>query len=123
MSLSSLGPAGLRGRLLMTVGLTAVLVMMLLSWGILYSWRLSLLRQEEGNALAVSRAFSVAVIDALIFADQDLYRTEGFLDNYVEMFMEQNPRLRAITILDPSGRVVARSWFTSRWWTPIHKRS
>ncbi len=114
MSLSSLGPAGLRGRLLMTVGLTAVLVMMLLSWGILYSWRLSLLRQEEGNALAVSRAFSVAVIDALIFADQDLYRTEGFLDNYVEMFMEQNPRLRAITILDPSGRVVARSWEGSR---------
>jgi len=98
----------------MTVGLTAVLVMMLLSWGILYSWRLSLVRQEEGNALAVSRAFSVAVIDALIFADQDLYRTEGFLDNYVEMFMEQNPRLRAITILDPAGRVVARSWEGSR---------
>lgn len=110
MSGPSLIPAGLRGRILLTVGLTAVLLMMLLSWGILYSWRRSLLRQEEGNALAVSRAFSVAVIDALIFADQDLYQSEGFLDNYVEMFMDQNRRLRAITILNPSGRVVARSW-------------
>ena len=103
-------PAGLRARILLTVGLTTTIIMMLLSWGILYSWRHTVLRQERANALAVSRAFSVAVIDALIFADQDLYQSEGFLDNYVDMFMEQNARLRAITILDPGGEVVARSW-------------
>ena len=110
MSLSSWRPTGLRTRILLTVGVTTTLVMMLLSWGMLYSWRSSLVEQEEINALAVSRAFSVAVIDALIFADQDLYQSEGFLDNYVGMFMEQNPRLRAITILDPTGKTVARSW-------------
>jgi two-component system NtrC family sensor kinase len=101
---------GLRARILLTVGAITTVIMMLLSWGMLYSWRVSLVEQEENNALAVSRAFSVAVIDALIFADQDLYQSEGFLDNYVAMFMEQNPRLRAITILDPAGRIVARSW-------------
>lgn len=101
---------GLRGRILLTVGAVTTAVMMLMSWGMLYSWRASLLEQEERNALAVSRAFSVAVVDALIYADQDLYQSEGFLDNYVAMFMAQNPRLRAITILDPQGRVVARSW-------------
>ena len=105
-----LRPTGLRARILLTVGLATTGIMMLLSWGMLYSWRITLLEEEESNALAVSRAFSVAVIDALIFADQDLYQSEGFLDNYVAMFMEQNPRLRAITILDPAGRTVARSW-------------
>lgn len=108
--MSFLRPSGLRTRILLTVGLTTTGVMMILSWGMLYSWRASLVDQEESHALAVSRAFSVAVIDALIFADQDLYQSEGFLDNYVGMFMEQNPRLRAITILDPDGRTVARSW-------------
>ena len=31
---------GLRGRILLTVGLTTILIMMLMSWGILYRWRL-----------------------------------------------------------------------------------
>lgn len=101
---------GLRGRILLTVGLVTAAIMMLLSWGMLYSWRSSLVQQEENAALAVSRAFSVAVIDALIYTEQDLYQSEGFLDNYVEVFMDQNPRLRSITILDPEGRTVARSW-------------
>lgn len=107
---ADLVPRGLRARILLTVGLTSTAIMLLLSWGMLYSWRRSLVTQEKANALAVSRAFSVAVIDALIFADQDLYQSEGFLDNYVDMFMGENARLRAITILDPGGTVVARSW-------------
>jgi|GEM_PF-486870 len=111
MRFSGLFPRGLRARILLTVGLTSTLVMMVLSWSMLYSWRRSLVRQEKANAQAVSRAFSVAVIDALIFSDQDLYQSEGFLDNYVDMFMEQNSRLRAITIFDPDGAVVARSWY------------
>jgi two-component system NtrC family sensor kinase len=101
---------GLRARILVAVAVTTTFTMMLLSWGMLYNWRASLVEQEEANALAVSRAFSVAVIDALIYADQDLYQSEGFLDNYVAMFMAENPRLRAITILGPGGDVVARSW-------------
>ena len=110
MILEGLVPRGLRGRILITVGVTATLVMMLLSWSMLYSWRRSLVHQEETNAQTVCRAFSVAVIDALIFNEQDLYRSEGFLGNYVDMFMGRNPRLRAITILDPKGDIIARSW-------------
>jgi len=101
---------GLRGRILVTVGLITTVIMILMTWGMLYNWRRSLLRQETASALSVSRAFSVAVIDALIASDQDLYQSEGFLGNYVNMFMEQNYRLRAITILDADGTVAARSW-------------
>ncbi len=103
-------PAGLRGRILLTVGLTTIIIMMLMSWGILYRWRQGQLIREEVNALAVSRAFSVAVIDALVYADQGFEQPEGLLDNYVELFMNQNQRLLAITILDPNGEVVAQSW-------------
>ncbi len=101
---------GLRSRILLTVGASTAAIMMFLSWGMLYSWRNSLLTEERATIQAISGAFSVAVIDALIFADQDLYQAEGFLDNYVAMFMAQNPRLTAITVLDQTGRTTARSW-------------
>lgn len=101
---------GLRGRILLTVGVTTILIMMLMSWGILYRWRQGQIQREEVNALAVSRAFSVAVIDALVYADQGFTQPEGLLDHFVELFMVQNKRLRAITILDPQGEVVAQSW-------------
>lgn len=104
------GRTGLRGRILLTVGLTTILIMMLMSWGILYRWRHGQILREEVTALAVSRAFSVAVIDALVYADQGFSQPEGLLDHYVELFMVQNERLRAITILDPEGKVVAHSW-------------
>ena len=57
MNLHGLAPRGLRARILLVVGLTATVIMMLMSWGMLYSWRRSLVRQEKANALAVSRAF------------------------------------------------------------------
>lgn len=101
---------GLRGRILLTVGLTTILIMMLMSWGILYRWRQGQIHREEATALAVSHAFSVAVIDALVYAGQGFEQPEGLLDHYVELFMVQNQRLRAITILDPDGEVVAQSW-------------
>ena len=103
-------PASLRTRIMVTVGAIVVLITMLLSWGLLYSWRETLVAREESHAVAVSRAFSVAVIDAMVFAEMDLHRSEGFLDNYVTLFMAMDPRLRSLTILDPGGRIVARSW-------------
>lgn len=110
MTVHAPAPASLRTRILVTVGAIVVLITMLLSWGLLYSWRGTLVTREENHAVAVGRAFSVAVIDALIFAEMDLHRSEGFLDNYVTLFMEMDPRLRTLTILDPDGRIVARSW-------------
>ncbi len=103
-------PGGLRTRILLIVGATTVLVMMLMSWGILYRWRQGQLQREEVTALAVSRAFSIAVIDAMVYSEQGFDQPEGLLDNYIELFMNQNPRLRSITILDPDGTIVAQSW-------------
>lgn len=100
----------LRTRIMVVVGATTILITMLLSWGVLYSWRATLIDREESQARAVARAFSVAVVDALVFAELDLYQSEGFIENYVSLFAHLEPRLRSITVLDPAGNVVARSW-------------
>ena len=70
-------PVGLRGRILVAVGITTILIMMFMSWGIIYRWRQGQIQREEANALAVTRAFSVAVIDALVYEDQGFDQPEG----------------------------------------------
>jgi two-component system, NtrC family, sensor kinase len=99
----------LRTRILLTTAGTITLIMMVISWGILAQWRGTLLAKERQNAIAITRAFSVTVTEAMIFEENDLARSEGFLDTYIAGFMQRDPRLRHITIVGPDGRVIARS--------------
>lgn len=117
MSLMPQQQLGLRGRILITVGAITIFTMMFMSWGILYRWRQGQVHREEVNALAVGSAFSVAIIDAMAYAEQGFEQPEGVLDHYVDLFMNQNERLRAVAILDPRGEVIARNWGhgSDRW--------
>jgi len=99
----------LRTRILLTTSGTITAIMMVISWGILAQWRQTILAKEQQHAIAVTRAFSVTVIEAMIFEGNDLAQSEGFLDNYIAGFMHQNPRLRYIAIVGPGGEKIARS--------------
>jgi two-component system, NtrC family, sensor kinase len=99
----------LRARILLTTAGAVTVIMMAISWGILAQWRQTILAKEQQDAIAVTRAFSVTVIDAMILEGNDLAQSEGFLDNYIAGFMRQNPRLRYIAIAGPGGEKVARS--------------
>ena len=104
-----LPPDSLRTRILLTTSGTITVIMMVISWGILAQWRQTILAKEQQHAVAITRAFSVTVIEAMISEGNDLSQSEGFLDNYIAGFMRQNPRLRYIAIAGPDGERVARS--------------
>jgi two-component system, NtrC family, sensor kinase len=99
----------LRTRILLTTAGTITLIMMVISWGILAQWRGTLLAKERQHAIAITRAFSVTVTEAMIFEENDLAQSEGFLDTYIAGFMQQDPRLRYISIVGPGGETIARS--------------
>jgi signal transduction histidine kinase len=99
----------LRTRVLLTTAGTVTVIMMVISWGILAQWRQTIVAKEREHAIAITRAFSVTVIEAMIFEENELAQSEGFLDNYIAGFMRQNPRLRYIAIVSPDGEKVARS--------------
>ena len=112
----------LRTRILLTTCGTITVIMMVISWGILVQWRQTILAKEQQHAIAIARAFSVTVIEAMIFEENDLTQSEGFLDNYISGFMRQNPRLRYIAIAGPGGENVARSLHGPRAWNDLLSR-
>lgn len=99
----------LRIRVLLVTAGTITLIMMVISWGILAQWRQTILGKERLNAVALARAYSVTVIEAMIAEENDLAQSEGILDNYIAGFVAQNPRLRYIAITGPAGKAIARS--------------
>ena len=109
----------LRTRVLLTTCGTITLIMMVISWGILIQWRQTILAKKQEHAIALARAFSVTVIEAMIFEENDLTQSEGFLDNYISGFMRQNPRLRYIAIAGPGGENVARSLHGPHAWNDL----
>ena len=109
----------LRTRILLTTSGAITLFMMVISWGILAQWRQTLLAKEQQHAIAVTRAFSVTVTEAMIFERNDLAQSEGFLDNYIAGFMRENPRLCYIAIVGPAGEKVARSLLGPRAWSEL----
>ena len=106
----------LRTRILLTTSGTITVIMMVISWGILAQWRQTIIAKEQQHAIAITRAFSVTVTEAMIFEGNDLAQSEGFLDNYIAGFMRENPRLRYIAITGPAGERVARSLQGPKAW-------
>ena len=112
----------LRTRILLTTSGTITVIMMVISWGILAQWRQTIVAKERQHAIAITRAFSVTVTEAMIFEGNDLAQSEGFLDNYITGFMRQNPRLRYIAIAGPGGEKIARSLQGNcRRYSPRHR--
>jgi len=109
----------LRTRILLTTSGTITVIMMVISWGILAQWRQTIVAKERQHAIAITRAFSVTVTEAMIFEGNDLAQSEGFLDNYITGFMRQNPRLRYIAIAGPGGEKVARSLQGPAAWSDL----
>ena len=109
----------LRSRILLTTAGTITVIMMVISWGILAQWRQTILSKERLNAVAITRAFSVTVTEAMIFEGNDLAQSEGALDNYIAGFMNQNPRLRYIAIAGPGGEPVAHSLRGPQGWSNV----
>jgi signal transduction histidine kinase len=109
----------LRSRILLTPAGTITVIMMVISWGILAQWRQTILSKERLNAVAITRAISVTVTEAMIFEGNDLAQSESSLDNYIAGFMSQNPRLRFIAVTGPGGDQVAHSLQGPRGWNNV----
>jgi two-component system NtrC family sensor kinase len=106
----------LRTRILLTTCGTITLIMMVVSWAILAQWRHTILVNERQHGIALTRAFSVTAVEAMIYEENGLTHSEGFLDSYIAGFMRRNPRLRYVAIVRPGGDRIVRNLDGSRPW-------
>jgi signal transduction histidine kinase len=99
----------LKTKLLTLVGGAVALLMAMIFVGVALTGRALLLRFLQEDALSVTRAFAVPVLETLIYSENGYVQREDQLDKSIDQFLRQEPRIREITVFDPAGKVVSGS--------------
>jgi two-component system, NtrC family, sensor kinase len=99
----------LRGRILVFTGAVLLLLLLVISQVLLFQWREVIIAKQYDAALAVTRTFSVTVIDALIREDQAGGPRETILQTSVDDFMRSIGNVKYVVVTDGSGQARAIS--------------
>jgi len=99
----------LRGRILVFTGGVLLFLLLIISQVLLYQWREVIIAKQYDAAIAVTRTFSVTVIDALIREDQAGGPRESILQTSVDDFMRSIDNAKYVVITDQEGQTRAAS--------------
>jgi signal transduction histidine kinase len=97
----------LRTKLSVLVGGTVALLMLMIFVGVALTGRALLLRFLQEDALSVTRAFAVPVLETLIYSESGYVQREDQLDKSIDQFLRQEPRIKEITVFDSAGKVIS----------------
>ncbi len=99
----------LRGRLLVATGGTVAVLLLAVFVVVLVTWRGRIVGDLERSALAVTRAFSVSVLETLLEAENGAVKAPERLDEYIEHLMRDDRQIRSVRVYDPAGVLVSSS--------------
>jgi len=105
---------GLRTKLLLLVGGTIALLMLAIFVGVALTGRTLLVGFLKEDAISVSRAFAVPVLETLIYGESGYVLPEDQLDKSIDQFLRQERRVREITVYDRDGMVISGSNLAKR---------
>ncbi len=112
-----MSPAGsvrfsLKTKMLLLIGAVITILMLGISFGILFQWRSFIIERQRQNAHSLTRAFAISVLDALIYGENGNFQAENLLETYIADFQRKVSGIKYIAILDQDRRVIAHSDFT-----------
>lgn len=100
--------SSLRTRILFLTGTVIILLMLIISFVLLFKWREMIIRNQSENAVSISRTFAVTVIDAMIYEEKSVYKNENILETYVENFVMRLGNVNYVVIFDKSGTSIVQ---------------
>jgi two-component system, NtrC family, sensor kinase len=95
--------SSLKTRILLLTGSVITLLMLLISFVLLIKWREIIIQKQSENAVSIAQTFAVAVVDAMIFEEESIYKQESILETYVESFMSRVGNVKYVVITDKNG--------------------
>ncbi len=95
--------SSLKTRILLLTGTVITLLMLLISFVLLFEWRKIIIQKQSDNAVSISKTFAVTVIDAMIFEEKSIYKKENILETYVENFITRLGNVKYVVIFDKNG--------------------
>ncbi len=99
----------IKTKIILIIGALVTLLLVTISLSVLYQWRGLIIEKLEQRAYSVTLAFSVSVIDVLIYEDNNAFSADDFLENYIIDFIQKDPSIEFITIYDNKNRIVSHS--------------
>lgn len=103
------GRSSLRVQVVTTVGFVVVALLSLISLLVLRQARSQIIRQQQHGAIAVAQTFAIPAVDAMIMGDYTQAAAADVLDNHVRTFMATTGGVVSVSIVDPTGRMLANS--------------
>ena len=101
--------SSIKTRIMVVTGSVIALIMMTISLTILFQWRAVIIEKQITNCESVANAFSIPVLDALIYAEQEELQQEDLLETYIENYMLKVEGIKYIAIIDNNLRIIAHS--------------
>ncbi len=98
----------IRLRILFLTGTVIILLMLVISFVLLFKWRELIIQNRSENAVSISQTFAVTVIDAMIFEEKSTYKKENILETYVENFIERLENVTYVVIFDKNGAPIVQ---------------
>lgn len=102
-------PHSLRLRITLSIGLLVAILMAAISISIIFTWRSMILENEVKNARNLSRAFSIPILDALIWSENNIIYSEPQIRSQIDDFIEKVENIRFIILTDTDGQILAHS--------------
>jgi len=100
-------PSSLKFRILAFTGSVLVFLLLVISQVLLFQWREAIIAKEYDAVTAVSKTFSVTVIDALIREAQSPNLREGVLQTYVNDFINSMGNIKYVVVTDDVDQPLA----------------
>lgn len=99
----------LKARILVSFGSLIVFLMLIISLSVLYQWRRLIISDQIKNTEDIAQSFSFSVLDALIYQENGLQSSEGYLQSYILNYAAKNSRIKYISVTNAKGELIAHS--------------
>ena len=109
MKSSGLLPYTLKAKIILLVGTLIAVLMFGISFSITFQWRNLILQHQMQNTQELTKTFSIPVMDAMIFLENDNQEYEPHLRAQIKDFSEKVSRLKYIMLTDNDNRIIAHS--------------
>jgi len=102
----------LRTKIVLLIGGLLSISMLVIYASIFFQWHKLIIEEQRNSALLVSEAYSISILDALIYQENEMLQGEDYLENYFLNFMKKNKQVLFIVVYNPQGDLIAHSNFS-----------
>ncbi len=99
----------LKWKLMVRVGTVVAAVLIILAVVVFVKWRALIIQKQTTTVTSITGAFSVFVINTLIYSDSIYIEKEYLLDTYILDFMRDNKSVQYAVVQDSLGNTIAAS--------------